>query len=533
MTSTVLTRSLPVTRSVRREPRATPLTLWLLASIVVSFLSASSAPTPLYALYQAEWGFTPITTTVVFGIYALAVLVALLTLGKVSDHIGRRPVLLAGLVGQSVAMIVFATAAGVPELLLARVIQGLATGAALGALGAAMLDVSRDKGTLANAVAPGTGTALGALASGLVVQYLPAPQHLIYLMLLAVFALQAVGVVLMRETVSAKPGVLASLVPEITLPRSLRRPVLTAVPVLVAVWSIAGLYGSLGPALIRGLTGSTSVVLGGLGLFLIAGVAAVATFVMRNVAAHKVMIVGVGALVAGVAVVLVAVHTGGSLAFFLGTAIAGFGFGSGFQGGIRTVVPLAAAHERAGVLSLLFIVSYLGMGGPAVLAGYLVVHGSGLTTTATEYGIFVMVLAVLALAGLLRRPRRPRSIGPVVKIPGPDHPITITPATERVTVRAGVKLVADTTAALRVEEAGYRAVYYVPIADVDRSLIAPSSTTSYCPFKGTASYFDVVTPDGALADAVWTYPSPYPAVADIAGHVAFYADRVEITVEAA
>lgn len=415
MTSTVLSRSLPLTRAARPARRSTPRTLWLLASIVVSFLSGSSAPTPLYAVYQARWGFGAITTTVVFGTYALAVLLALLTLGRVSDHIGRRPVLLAGLAGQAVAMIVFATAAGVPELLLARVIQGLATGAALGALGAAMLDVSRDKGTLANAVAPGTGTALGALTSGLVVQYLPAPERLIYLLLLAVFALQTVGVLLMRETVTTKPGAAASLVPEITVPRGLRRPVLTAVPVLVAVWSIAGLYGSLGPALIEGLTGSTSVVFGGLGLFLIAGVAAVATFVMRNVAARTVMITGIGALVGGVAVVLAAVHLGNSLAFFLGTAVAGFGFGSGFQGGIRTVVPLAAAHERAGVLSLLFVVSYLGMGGPAVVAGYLVVHGSGLNATATEYGIFVVVLAVLALTGLLRRPRAAHhttSIGP-------------------------------------------------------------------------------------------------------------------------
>src|SRR3954453_3613420 len=84
--------------------------LVLLASIVVTFLSASSAPTPLYAIYQAEWGFTPITPTLVFGIYALAVLVALLTLGTVSDHLGRRPVLLTALAGQALAMVVFATA---------------------------------------------------------------------------------------------------------------------------------------------------------------------------------------------------------------------------------------------------------------------------------------------------------------------------------------------------------------------------------------------------------------------------------------
>jgi MFS family permease len=410
MTTSVLRPDVVESRSQLSAP--SPLSgtaaLVLLASIVVSFLSASSAPTPLYAIYQADWGFTPITTTVVFGIYALAVLVALLTLGTVSDHLGRRPVLLAAIVGQAAAMIIFATASGVSELLIARVVQGLATGAALGALGAAMIDISRERGTLANAVAPGIGTGLGALVSGVVVQYLPAPEHLIYLALLAVLAGQAGGVLLMQETVSRKPGVLATLVPDIKLPRATRGPVLVAAPVLIAVWSLAGFYGSLGPALTRWLTDSTSVVFGGLGLFLLAGVAASATFILRNVAARQVMFTGVAAVLAGVGTNLVAISASSTLLFFTGTMIAGFGFGAGFQGGIRTVVPLAAAHERSGVLSLIFVISYVGMGAPAVAAGYLVVHDGGLIHTAREYGIFVMVLAVLALIGLVRHPTAAR-----------------------------------------------------------------------------------------------------------------------------
>jgi MFS family permease len=400
------TVELPATQAVRRPLLSGTAGLVLLASIVVTFLSASSAPTPLYAIYQAEWGFTSITTTVVFGVYALAVLVALLTLGKVSDHLGRRPVLLAALSGQAIAMIVFATASGVPELLLARVVQGLATGAALGALGAGMIDISRERGTLANAVAPGIGTGLGALVSGVVVQYLPAPEHLIYLVLLGIFGLQAVGVLLLEETVSRKPGALGALVPDIKLPRATRGPVLVAAPVLIAVWSLAGFYASLGPALTRRLTGSPSVVLGALGLFLLAGVAASATFVLRNTAPRLVMLVGISALLVGVGLNLVAIRLGSAALFFSGTAIAGFGFGAGFQGGIRTVVPLAAASERSGVLSLLFVISYLGLGAPAVAAGYLVVHDGGLIHTAGEYGIFVMALAVLALTGLARRPAR-------------------------------------------------------------------------------------------------------------------------------
>ncbi len=132
--------------------------LVLLASLIVSLLSASSAPTPLYAIYQQRWGFSPITTTIVFGVYALAVLASLLTLGRVSDYVGRRPVLLAALTVQAASMVVFATAGGVGELMIARVIQGLATGAALGAIGAALLDIDRERGTLANALSPAIGT---------------------------------------------------------------------------------------------------------------------------------------------------------------------------------------------------------------------------------------------------------------------------------------------------------------------------------------------------------------------------------------
>jgi uncharacterized protein (DUF427 family) len=117
-----------------------------------------------------------------------------------------------------------------------------------------------------------------------------------------------------------------------------------------------------------------------------------------------------------------------------------------------------------------------------------------------------------------------------VRIPGLDHPITVQPAAERVVVRAGGQVVADSTAALRLNEASYPAVYYVPLADVDRSLLRASDSHTYCPYKGKASYYDVVTADGEVVDAVWTYEQPYDAVADIVGHVAFYPDRVEVTV---
>jgi len=381
--------------------------VFVLASLIVALLASSAAPTPLYAIYQAQWHFTPITTTVVFGVYAVAVLAGLLTMGQLSDHVGRRPVLLAAIGVHASSLVIFATATGVPELLSARVVQGLSTGAALGAIGAAMLDMDRELGTFANAVAPGMGTASGAILSALAVRFLPDPTHLIYLALIGVFALQAIAIAAMRETVSRAPGALASLRPEITLPRALRAPVLTAVPVLFAVWALAGLYGALGPALVHALTGSGNVVLGGLSLFVLAASAVVAIIVLRRAPARTVMLAGILTLVTGVTVTVTAVSVGSVTLFFAGSVIAGAGFGSGFQGSIRTVVPLAAAHQRAGLVSLLYVVSYLGLGVPAVLAGFGVVHGGGLIDTARYYGAAVIALAALALFGLLKnRPAR-------------------------------------------------------------------------------------------------------------------------------
>ena len=113
-------------------------------------------------------------------------------------------------------------------------------------------------------------------------------------------------------------------------------------------------------------------------------------------------------------------------------------------------------------------------------------------------------------------------------IPGPDHPITVESHDGRVTVRLGDTVVADTTAALELHEASYPVAYYLPVADVDSSLLRPSDTTTYCPFKGDASYYSVAVGDQVVDDVIWYYPQPYDAVAGIVEHVAFYPSKVEI-----
>jgi predicted MFS family arabinose efflux permease len=392
-----------------------PLAFYLQASILLSFLASSSAPTPLYSVYQAAWGFTPITITVVFGIYALAVLASLLTLGSLSDYVGRKPVLLASTLLQAFTMLLFTFANGVPALMVARVVQGIATGAAIGAVGAGMLDIDRAKGTVANAVAPMTGTALGGIAAGLMAQYLPAPTHLVYLALFAIMSVQAVGVLFMPESAQPKPGALASLTPRFSMPPAVRQPTLFAAPVIIAIWALLGFYASLGPTLCRRLLGSTSLAIGGLVVFVIAASGALTVLFVHSRAARPVMMFGTAALATGVAITLRAISEPSIFTLFFGMAVAGVGVGAGMQGAIRTVIPLAAPDERAGVLSFVYVIAYLAMGLPAVLGGVAVVYGGGLLPTAREYGLVVIALSVFALLGTSLR-RAPAAVSAAVDV---------------------------------------------------------------------------------------------------------------------
>ncbi|MEN0130370.1 MAG: MFS transporter [Brevundimonas sp.] len=398
----------------------------LLVSIVATFLASSVAPTPLYATYGAEWGFGSLGTTVAFGAYAIAVLLSLLTFGRLSDELGRRPVILAGIAGQVLALVVLATAAGYDALLAGRVLQGIATGATVGAVGAAMLDVDRTRGAVANGAAPGAGTAFGALLAGVVVQYAPAPTHAIYLVVIALLVLQSVAVARMTETAPRRPGAgaraRAGLVPEIRLPRAVRPRILATAPLVVATWALAGLYGSLVPALVRSL-GGHGVLLGTLALTTLAGVAFVAAIVLRDSAPHALMLVAIASVVVGIALTWAAIAAGSLLVFFAGTVVLGIGFGTGFQGAVRTVVSAALPHERAGVLSVMYVVAYLGMGVPAVVAGSLVGHVGDVTSVVEDYGIAVVLLALAALVGLLRTTSTPAPVATPDAAPAALEPV--------------------------------------------------------------------------------------------------------------
>jgi uncharacterized protein (DUF427 family) len=117
-----------------------------------------------------------------------------------------------------------------------------------------------------------------------------------------------------------------------------------------------------------------------------------------------------------------------------------------------------------------------------------------------------------------------------IREPSAAHPITVEPTDRHVTVRVNGEVVAETDAALTLQESTYPAVQYIPLADVAEAALSRSDTTTYCPYKGDASYYDVTAAGDTIDDVIWTYEQPYPAVAGIAGHVAFYPDKADVVV---
>lgn len=367
--------------------------------------ASAGAPTPLYRVYAEHWGLSPVMVTTVFSVYAISLLVALLTVGGLSDYVGRRPMMFCSLIICAASMAVFALADSVATLLVARIIQGFGVGIAFGSIGAAILDTNRTHGSLMNSVTPVTSTGSGALISGVLVTYAPMPTQLTYLVLLAVMLLQAALVWWMPETAVRRPGALASMRPTIVVPAQARSALMLVSPGNIALWALCGFYMSLMPSLLRTVSGSSSLLLGGVAIAVLTFSGAAAMLAARPWPGTTILVRSMSALILGVVITLAGVHAQSIGLLIGGTVIAGFGFGAGFFGGIRTVVPLALPHQRAGLLSMIFVICYLAFSLPTIAAG-LAVPRLGMTLTLDLYGAAVMGLAATSLFGVLSHIRR-------------------------------------------------------------------------------------------------------------------------------
>jgi MFS family permease len=377
---------------------------WVIALMLVLVLCAASAPSPLYGVYQRLWGFPAFTLTAIYGVFAIAGLSTLLTSGRLSDHIGRRPVVLAALVVEIAGMLAFIAASDVSLLFVGRILTGLATGAALGTISAWLLDLQPESslGSLMGGVAALLGLGVGAVLSGILVEFAPDPLHLVFWVLAAVYAVSAVVVFAIPDPNPRRPGWRSSLRPAFAVPAPARPMFVAGAPSLVGTFALTGLYLSLGPSLAVLVLQTDSRAVGGLVILALTGTGAASAVALSRANPAVVLVRAPVLLIGGVGVSLLGVWAGSIAVLVAGSVIAGIGLGPAFSAFLRTVAPLAAPEHRGGLLSATYVLIYLSFSVPAMIAG-VAVTVFGLEATAYAYGLAVMALAAVTTVAVSRR----------------------------------------------------------------------------------------------------------------------------------
>jgi len=393
-----------------RLPR--PAAFAALVAALLALMASASAPSPVYHLYQERMGFPTWMLTLIFGVYAVVLLGTLITAGSLSDHIGRRPALIAGLVLQAGSTGLFWAADGVPSLLIARILQGVSTGIAIGAVSAAMVDLSPRRfpwlGTTLSSAGLGVGLAAGAVTVGFVGQWTPSPDQWIFPSLTALLGVLAIVMAFIPGVHPRKPGALASLWPTIGISASLRPVFARALPGIVAGWAIMGLFMALGPSIVSADFEADPTITGGYVIAILAASNAVGAVATARLTPSVGSSVGPALMVLGMAWTLFSAQLGSLPLHLVAAALAGAGAGASFTSAVRTIGAATPATHRAQTLSAIYAVSYLSLSVPALGAG-IIATNAGLGTAVDAIGAFVMVVASTgaALAGIHRPAAQP------------------------------------------------------------------------------------------------------------------------------
>ncbi|MCG7632948.1 MULTISPECIES: MFS transporter [Gordonia] len=385
---------------------------WLIAATYMMVLFASAAPSPLYPVYQELWGFSALTLTLVFAVYVLTMLLSLLTVGSLSDHVGRRPVLAVALVLLIASMVLFVVAQDVGTLLAARALQGLATGAAMGTLTATTVDLqpSARIGSTIVGAAPAIGLASGVAVAGVLVEYAPAPRVLIYEIILGLFAALLIALLIVPETrerigFDSRRHLAGTLAPQVRVPREVRTVFLASVPALVATWSLGGLYLSLGSSVVSRVFGVDNHGAAGAILFVFFACAALTSLFITDRPSTVKAAYGLPALAAGVVISLAGVLAESLPLYIVGSIVAGSGWAATFLSAMDNITAATPPAQRGQVFSSVFVASYLAFSVPAVIAGIVVSH-IGLRDTIIGYVGYVLAMVMIAATFAVTMRRR-------------------------------------------------------------------------------------------------------------------------------
>ncbi len=372
----------------------------LTATTLALFIFVAGVPSPLYGIYQQEWHFSTLLLTVVFAVYAFSLVLALVFIGRLSDYIGRRPVLLAVLLIEAISMVLFTFANGPIMLIIARLLQGAATGVATATLSARLLDTQpADKPGLAGiitTIVPVASIGTGAFVASLLVSYAPWPTHLVFWIVIASALVLMAAFLISRETNDLQPGWRQAVKPTLFLPTASLGTLKIMGPSLVACWALIGFYLSLGPSIATTLLHQHGQLLGGMLVFGLTTPGAICMYYFRRWESNKLVTLGNVLACIGLLTTVYSLFISSAPLFLVGTIIAGAGFGAAFMGSFKAIMTHAKPHNRAGLASAVYIISYVAFGVPAVIAGVFLSLFT-LQTVALAYTLVVFALYAFTL----------------------------------------------------------------------------------------------------------------------------------------
>ncbi len=368
----------------------------LLASIFAYGTLGTTLPTPLYVLYQQKYQLTPLLITIIFTVYAIGVLLALVFFGRVSDHYGRRPIMISAIILATTSTLLFIFAQSVPVLLTARFISGLGSGLLTGAATAALAELE-PKGSPQRAARVATaanmgGLGLGPLVSGLFAQLAPDPTQLVFIVYL-LFLFLCMGLVgFLPETVRS-PDHVFDIRPRLGVAPSTRRIFVQAAITVFSVFTILGLFSALAPSFLRITLKVPNLIVAGAVVFLLFGIATFAQIGMHGLSSRTARLYGLVTLIIALGLIQLGLSLPNFTFFIAGTVIGGLGVGLAFMGSLAAINQVAPPNHRGAMVSAFFVAAYIGLSIPVVGVGFLV--------DATNFVVGTLILAAVISVLLL------------------------------------------------------------------------------------------------------------------------------------
>jgi MFS family permease len=370
---------------------------------MVLVFAGANAASPLWPIYHSELHFSNVALTIVFAAYTLGALAALFGLGGLSDLVGRRPLLIAAVLGTIVSSLLFASAGSIIALIAARFVQGLAVGAMSASANAALNDFSppgaSHRAALIGSIATSTGFALGPFAAGLLADLAPYPTQLIFWMLTAC-GLLALAALMPLPNSGRRPGAVYTG-NRAEVPAAIRSPFIRAAWTFTVGWVGGAIFLSLGPSIIASLLGTASHTIAGTTLLVFFAASGIAQYVIRAMSPRDTLRCGCAAVAAGLLLAAAATIVHSLPLFFIAIALTGASQGIALLGGLAVINAVAPPDKRGGVLSAFFFTGYLGVTICVPLLGWAA-DAFGLNTASCGFAVVLAVGAAVAFADLTR-----------------------------------------------------------------------------------------------------------------------------------